>query len=241
MHLIQNERLISWKSLFIASAFISLLFIKISCNFHKYVLEVPFLELIPLLYITGKTWDFRKSALHYTLAALIAFPALIYAKDLLMSHRYMAREQTNLHFDYPPQDGFIHTQNPILYEEDAPEFLKQIEEWGYSRFVYDGLSLLKGIEDQSKTLFVCYTTDPITMHTQFKYAMDTYTWNTLKEGNIRQYCCDEKFTAQADLILIAQYKPYTWEIAQSIQSFDPDITWNVYENENWVLLERIID
>lgn len=238
MHVLQNEKLISWKSLFIASAFISLLFVKISCNYHKYVLEVPFLEIIPLLYIAGKQWDLRKSALHYTLAALIALPALVYTKDLLMSHRYMARENTSLHFDYPPQDGFIHTHNPILDEKDAPEFLKQIEEWGYSRFVYDGLSLLKEVKDQNKTLFVCYTTDPITMHTNFAYVKGTSTWRTLTEGNIRQHCCDEEFLEQADLVLITQYKPYTREIAEYIQFFDPEISWNVYENENWVLLEK---
>lgn len=242
MHVLQKEKLISWKSLFIAGAFISLLFVKISCNYHKYVLEVPFLEFIPLLYIAGKEWDFRKSSLRFALTALIILPVLIYTKDILMSHRYMVRENINLHFDYPPQDKLIMFQDSVLDKEDAPEFLQQIEEWGYSRFVYDGLALLKGMDITNKILFVCNTTDPITMHTGFNYAKGTFTWYTPPKGkDFIDYCCDEKFLQQSDLIIIPRNVANFQKIEERIQYFNTEILWQIHKNENWVLFIKISD
>ena len=239
MHIVTETKLFSFQTLFVGSAFISLLFIKLSCNFHKFVLEVPFLELMALLYIANRAFDFKKSLVHAFLVAMIVFPSMFYIKDMLMSNRYMAREEIRLDFQFPPLEDFNQAESHSIEGRNCPPLLDQIEELGYSRFVCDGLSLLENIEDQYKTLFVCHTNDPITMHTDFKYAKGTFTWYTLREANIREHCCDEKYIVQSDLIMLARYKPYAEEMAEFIRSFDPDIYWRSYENENWILLERI--
>lgn len=239
MHIVTATKLFSFQTLFVASAFISLLFVKLSCNFHKFVLEVPFLELMALLYIAGKEFDYKKSLVHAFLVVMIVFPSLFYIKDMLMSHRYMARNKVTLIFDFPPLEDFNQAESHYIVGRNCPPLLYQIEEPGYSRFVCDGLSLLENITDTNKTLFVCHTNDPITMFTDFRYAKGTFTWYTLREGNIREHCCDEKYILQSDLVMMAKYKPFAEEIATYILNFDPGISWKVHENDNWILLERI--